>query len=445
MKSAGMLQLAPVLAAAALLLGMPGPAQAVTVRCVPDTLIDPSCQVGIPSGTPNAIQAAINDSASGDIIIVGPGIYQGNGSTSPVEIPNGTAVSLYGAQAGNQTGSDGRGGRSNESIIDATGAGGDGSAIVVRAQNVRIDGFTVQGATNGNASGIDLKGGSNGGGPASGAVIVNNILQDNSTGISVNSEGFNGPVQNVLIENNLIVSNNAGTPASSGDGLFTGGMQDVLIIGNIFKGNQTSDLGINSPNPAPNNTHDVTIVGNSSSKSATFAIFTGTANATVIGNDAEHLGRGASFPGAGDAAISIGPGNSNLSILGNRLAHGQGNIANGIDFTTLFGAGTSTGIIVSGNEVEDMPQVQITAGPSTLVNSRVEGNQVKGGAEGIALGAGDTGNLVTENSVQGTHQLSCVDASIGGGTLGTANTWFRNVALGKRSLPAGLCATSNGR
>lgn len=446
MKNSGRLQAAAVLGAAALFLCAPRPAFAVTVFCVPDTSIDPACQTGVASGTPNAIQGAIDEAASGDIVVVAPGTYKGDATHSPVEIPNGLSISLYGAQAGIVPSLGKRNLNSKrESIIDATGDGGsDGSAIVVRAQNVRIDGFAVTGATTGNSSGIDLKGGTSGGGPASGAVVVDNILEGNSTGISVNSEGFDGPVQNVLIENNLIIDNNAGSPSSSGDGLFTGGMQDVLIAGNAFQGNETSDLGINSPNLAPNNTHDVAIVGNSSSDSATFAIFTGTTNATVGGNDAEHLGSGKAFPGAGDSAISIGPGNSNLSIVGNRLAHGQGNLVAGIGFTALFGPGSSTGNVVSGNDVEDMPQAQIGADMATLTNSRIEQNQAKGGKLGISLAAGDTGNFVTENTVQGSHQFGCLDSSTGGGTLGTANTWFRNVALGKKSSPAKLCADNNG-
>lgn len=445
MRRSGGLHMAALLGGIALFLGAAAPAFALTVFCVPTIAIDPACITGVASGTPNAIQAAINQAQSGDIIIVGPGLYSGNSTTSPVEIPSGLSISLYGAQAGNPPSAGKRNGKSSsEAIIDATNAGGDGSGIVVRATNVRIDGFTVEGATSGNASGIDLKGGGSGGGPASGAVVVNNILQDNSTGISVNSEGFTGPVQNVLIENNLIVDNNSGT-SGNGDGLFTGGMQEALIIGNTFKSNETSDIGINSPNGPPNNTHDVTIVANTSSGSATFAIFTGTTNATVGANSAVQLGEGSSLPGAGNAAVSIGPGNANLAIIGNFFAHGRGNVSYGVAFTTLFGGGSSTGNIVSGNEIDDMPQAQIFADAATLINSRIEQNELTGGNEGISLGTGDSGNFVTQNTVQDAHQFGCSDASTGSGTLDTANTWFRNTALGESSSPSGLCTSSKGK
>ena len=447
MKYRGIRQAAALLGAGALFIAGAAPAFAVTVFCVPTTSIDPACVTEVKNGTPNAIQEAINEASSGDIIIVAAGRYQGDATTSPIEIPNGKSLSLYGAQAGNPPSFGSRNLNSKrETIIDAsTTTSGDGSAIVVRAQNVRIDGFAVTGATSGNSSGIDLKGGTNGGGPASGAVVVNNILEGNSTGISINSEGFIGPVQHVLVENNLIVDNNAGT-SGNGDGLFTGGMQEVLIASNVLQGNGTSDFGINSPNAAPDNTRDVSIVANSSSDSATFVIFTGTSDAIVAGNDAEHLGRGNSFSGAGDAVIAVGPGNSNLSIAGNRLAHAQGNVKNGVGFTAIFGAGpANTGILVSGNDIKDMPQAQIFADAATLTNSRIEQNGVKGGKQGISLAAGDTGNFVTENTVQGAHQFGCEDASTGGGTLNTANTWFRNVALGGKSSPAGLCARNRGQ
>jgi hypothetical protein len=251
-----------------------GPSAAATVRCVPSTSLDPSCTAPTTYAT---IQLAVTASSPGDIIVVGPGTY------APVTIPPGLdGLSLLGAQAGHDARHE-RDDPSEESIVDATGVT-PSSAIIVESKNVIIDGFTAQGGTNltpGNATGIDLKGvagppqGLPAGTDASGGKVLNNILQDNGTGVSLNSEGF-GPISNVLVEHNLFRHNNGGT-ASNGDGIFTSAMQNVVITENKFSENKTSALGIN-------NSSNVTMTYNKSENDGSFVIFTGTTNSDFSNN-----------------------------------------------------------------------------------------------------------------------------------------------------------------
>ena len=184
---------------------------ASSVRCVNST--DASCQHSY-----STIQAAVTAASAKDIILVGRGIYS---ETVTITTPN---LSFFGARAG----MDARQGRANsafESVVNATGPSAL-AGFIVEATNVVIDGFTFQGFSSlANGSGIDLKGGVS---PASGAKILNNILQNNSQALSLNFEGF-APVSDVVIRRNLFRNNSV----VSGDGIVTSAAQNVIIADNI--------------------------------------------------------------------------------------------------------------------------------------------------------------------------------------------------------------------
>ncbi len=380
---------------------------AATIRCVNST--DASCQQ-----TYSTIQNAVNAAASGDIILVGRGIYS---ETVTVTTPN---LIFFGARAG----MDARIGRLNsiyESVVNATGAGAL-AGFIVEAANVVIDGFTIQGFSSpADGSGIDLKGGLN---PATGALILNNILQNNSQALSMNFEG-SAPVTNVVIRRNLFRNNSVG----SGDGIFTSGAQNVTIADNNFRGDPTVAIGIN-------NCSNVSISGNTSGRDGGFVIFTGTTNAEFSHNQGQNfLGSAALFPGSGGAAVAIGPGNDGLLISGNTLATG-GTI--GIAATTVFGSGTSQHVSISYNNVSQMEESGIVAQATTLVNSIIVGNMSwRNGADGIGVDAGNSGNFLVENVMRKNAGFDCRDSSTGSGTLGTNDTWYRNTGIA--SSPTGLC------
>src|SRR5207249_11094654 len=117
----------------------------------------------------------------------------------------------------------GRPGGAQTSSVNAAAAGSLPAGFLVTAGGGVIDGFTVQGATEGNSNGggIDLKGGAS---PASGARILNNIIQNNAVGLYLNFEGF-AAVTGVVIQRNQF-RNNTVMAVGFGDGIFTSGCAD---------------------------------------------------------------------------------------------------------------------------------------------------------------------------------------------------------------------------
>ncbi len=401
------------------LLGGGANALAATVRCVNSA--DASCQSSHPT-----IQAAVTAASSGDIILVGPGGYN-----ESVTIPAGKdGLALFGARAGVDARTD-RGDPNKESIVNATGLGPQNAGFIVQAMAVVIDGFTVQGATDGtaNGGGIDLKGGAQ---PAHGARILNNILQNNAVGLYLNFEGF-APVSHVLIEHNLFRNNNAGPQASSGDGIFTSACQNVTITENTFTGHKRLGIGIN-------NSTDVTITHNESERDARFVVFTGTANSEFSHNHGKLFVASTFFSVSRATAVAVGFGNSYLTINDNVLEEGQaGSTIRGIQFGGYPGPNpANTNLTVSYNRIGRMPLSGIVAEAGMLTNSIILGNEIDHNqVNGISIGTGNSGNVLTQNVSKDNGGLDCADSSTGSGTLGTNNTWFHNV--GKTSSPAGLC------
>jgi len=423
-----------------------------TLRCVPSHTINSSCTA---TDYPT-IQAAVTAANPGDTILVAPGTYHESVMIDETGHSR-DHLSLLGAQAGNDARAD-RHDSTKESIVDATGKGN--SAIIVEALAVVIDGFTVQGGTQGNATGIDLKGTcSTNTTPGNGGIVVNNILTNNATGVSLNSEGCGTPgtwpppsgafLVGALVEHNLFKNNNAGPPSSGpGNGVYTTGVQHAIITENAFCGNKTSALGIN-------NGEDVTIANNTSEKDASFVIFTGTTNATFSHNQGEDFGANGASSGAGDAAVAVGPGNQYLVISDNCLEEGKAPVINGIAFTTIFGSGTTnTDIYVKNNRIKGFPGNGIVAEETivdpppvaTLINSFILGNEVyDNGLDGIYIDGtiGNSGNALLDNEAEGNSRFDCEDdTSEGPGTARTWNKWFNNT--GKLSSPTGLCTPGKG-
>jgi hypothetical protein len=285
------------------------------------------------------IQAAIDDSTSGDTIKVADGFYD-----ESVNINK--SLTLDGAQSG----VDARTRSGAESVINHAC-----SPVRINADNVTLDGFTVQGSTQTDPCtivGIWMNPGFSG--TQGGAQILNNIVQNNISGIEFDNTGtIPAKVQFNLIRNN----NNAGN--GSGNGIETNfGLANATIDNNKFVGQTNSSIVFEAP------TNSVTISNNTLDTGIVMFISTGisiTGN-TSIGNTVS----GTIYLGGGDSNVtissnvlnngmeaivledpySIGP-NSNVTISPNNCI--SGNTTNGLRVAHLGYAGAAHSLNATNN------------------------------------------------------------------------------------------------
>ena len=378
-------------------------AQAATVRCVKTG--------GVVCGASYmTISAAVSAAASGDIILVGPGLYNESVAVN-------TSVTLLGAKAG----VDARTRSVNVSPTVESIVNGASGGFNVHAQNVIIDGFTVENAASGVYSGISFDGGPN---SASGSQALNNILKNNTGGIYLNITGYTAPqlVANIEIRRNLFVANNTGgAAAGAGDGIFSAGSQNVDIYDNKFMNEISAAIVIT-------NSTSVTAEGNQSVGDATFFVLDASSGCEIAHN------RAVNFAGSG---IFIAGSNQNSVFSDNYLA--QGPSAGIFLNTSIFGGSANQNLTLSYNQIVSMKGDGITVDQTSATASLIIGNIIQqSGADGIDVIADNAGNLLIQNSVSLSGGVDCRDATSGSGTAGTADTWFRN--RGKHSSPAGLCA-----
>jgi parallel beta-helix repeat protein len=428
------------LAALIVLLAGGANAFANTVWCVPMASLNPACTA---ASTKAHIQDAVSAASDQDVIVVGPGYYK-----ETVLITTGS-ISIFGAQAGR----DARVGRDNpakESIVDASGTpygSGGGAAFLVEVPNVVIDGFTIQGGTNGttaNASGIFVAGWNL-------IQILNNIIQNNAVGVYI--KGSNPG----LVEHNLFKTNNAGAAGSaatdfagkSGFGVVVYGSVGIAVTDNEFKGNLAVAVALDQAGGSE-------VTENTSKNDGSFAVFYGSVRCYFSRNQGQDFGAQGfhALPGGNhaDAAVDVGLGNNSLHIKDNDLEEGRTSNYSGIAFSTIFGSGQACGFCeVTNNRVKRFAGNGIAAesssGTGTLFASSISGNEVEdNGNDGILIEAASVNwnavNSLLDNEAEGNHVNDCEDDTTGGGTLLTGNTWFNNI--GSLSHPAGLCAPGAG-
>ena len=178
----------------------------------------------------STIQAAVNAAPTGGTVRVDPGTY-------PEIVTVGRSMTVDGAQAGVDARSNSRMATGNESVItgkvlsDGTISG----AFYVTANNVTIDGFTCQGSTSNGTYGAGIVLGPR----INGSIILDNILQNNVSGLFLSNNSSTNPA---LIQHNAFLANNH-NGANGGRGIYTdgsltgGNLTNVTIDSNVFKGN----------------------------------------------------------------------------------------------------------------------------------------------------------------------------------------------------------------
>jgi hypothetical protein len=338
---------------------VPGASSAITpsgqARAI-SSIGGPTCNV--PADYPT-IQAAVSASACATINVA-PGSY-----TENVTIAR--ALTLRGAQAGR----DARAPRGSESRIN----GGAGPDVTISANNVTVDGFTLNGPVSQGTAAIVMMGAN------TGETIKNNIVNNPGRAASFNTS-------NTLFFQNLVKA----TP-TAGDGFQanTSPVQNVLLAENAFVGP-----------PAGNYNADITIIegksnivvaGNSSANDGTLIAFFKTKNALVAGNTVKGDGH--------SSAIYIGGANSNILVDCNTVSFA----GTGVNVADDFADGANSAITITGNNLHDNTS-GVKVGPT-------------------AVAAADTVvanlNRLTHNTAFGVNNLSTFNVNATRNWWGAAN------------------------
>ena len=235
------------------------------------------------------IQAAINDAdtVNGHTIRANPGTYAELVTVNKSLIIEGAKHDVDARRTAIRTGLP-----AVESVV--TGNAGT-TSFYVTANNVTIDGFTIQDNTNVNQFGGGIFLAPN----TSGHTIENNIIQNNIIGIQLGSDSTT--IRQNLFRNN----NNAG--AGSGNAIYTdqfvsgGTLTTITIDNNTFTGNASASVSLSSTAAASQS--GITISNNimTSSGNAIFAGYVSTLSITrntITGSTASQVALGASVNGA---------------------------------------------------------------------------------------------------------------------------------------------------
>ncbi len=239
------------------------------------------------------IQGAVDAANPGDTVTVDAGSYE-----EQVFITT-TGLKIQGAAAGTDARSATRG--SNESVIRGTEYDTTNhlrsSSFVIWANDVTIDGFTVQdnNSPGADGSGIVIKAG------ASGTDILNNIIRNNTSGVSLANQSSTDPA---VIQGNLFDSNN-NPGLNTGRGIISNGdisgglLTNVTINNNTF----TNNMGFNID---PQNNPEAAVSLEAATSASTQSKISITNN-TMTGN--------------GKAVLAFNA--KNLTITGNLVTNSQ--------------------------------------------------------------------------------------------------------------------------
>ncbi|HKP37940.1 MAG TPA: hypothetical protein VJT71_13870 [Pyrinomonadaceae bacterium] len=296
---------------------------------------------GTPSGTSggscaspsfNTIGAAITAASSGDTIQVCAGTYSEQVQVTKTLTINGAQV---GVDARTRV-------AASESIIDHPCG-----PVQIMADNVVLNGFTVQGSTLSDPcflAGIWTNPGFSS--TQGGHQILNNIIQNNISGIELDNTGtLQTKVQFNWIRNN----NNPGPGAGNGIQV-NFGLNKALIDKNRFSGHTNSSVLVSSGG----DDQQITVSNNE--------LVGGTAERIVFGSvdNSSITGNTSIGSTAVNGTIRLFGGNSGITISCNLLANGQ----RGIRVDDPFAIGPNSNITANNNNIQGnaIAGLQVDAG-----------------------------------------------------------------------------------
>jgi uncharacterized repeat protein (TIGR01451 family) len=322
-----------------------------------------------------SIQAAVNAAAgtpeANDLILVGSGTFNESVTVN-------TSVTLLGNRAGVDA-------QSRTAVNESIVSGPNGAtAFYVTANDVTIDGFTVQNATSPNQFGFGVLLGAGTGGHT----LRNNIIQDNVVGIGLGSD-------DTTISNNLIIDNNVSGPAG-GTGIYSdefvagGTLTNVNITNNTISDNNNAAIVI-SPSSSAQAASNITISSNILDENGTGVVLINTVNSTITANE---------ITDSTDAGINLAGGTSGITITNNIIA-GGGDEAILISQTTFFTTAANANVTINNNSISGNAGAGLQIALNAYTGSINVENNWWGAASGPSIGSnpGGTGQAIIANGV----------------------------------------------
>lgn len=238
---------------------------------------------------------------------------------------------------------------------------------------------------------------------AAGYDIRHNVVQSNSIGIYVNSDG-SAPT---YVRENCARNNNL-AGAAGGNGIYSDqGLSNATITNNYLTGDESNSIVVDTFLTTP---HDIQITHNESVDDGSIATFASSGppayNLTVEHNDV--------IGSAGSGIVTFNVTTSSFSY--NDVENGT---FNGISLHE------TTNSTVSSNKANGFKLDGVRLGDSSngnlVATNRAENNAVAG----LQATEQSSGNTIRTNHMKGNHP-DCSDQTVGGGTAGTANFWVND-------------------
>ena len=363
-------------------------------------------------GNPTAyatIQAAVNAATAGAVITVDAGTYAEQVTISKT-------LTLQGAQAGVDATSRAGGATSGESVVTgAVSSGVHSSAFTITANDVVIDGFTVQGETDtsgATGAGIVLAP------KISGTHVLNNIVQNNVAGLFLSNFSTTDAA---LIQHNYFANNN--NPGSdSGRGIYTegslsgGNLTNVVIDSNTFVNNYgTSGVEAACAFQASNagQQSNITITNNVMAGNGKAALFFNTTGVVISNNTITGC------IDTGSAALRFEGNNHTVTIQYN-TAHNNTAPAVAVDAKGV--PGDSSGFVIGynnlySNNTSTTRPLSVVFNPGSYTGTFDVRNNWWGSASGPSLDGPGTGDGVSGASLQVNGSVETWILVSGGGEL----------------------------
>ena len=287
------------------------------------------------------IQAAVNAASPGATINVDPGTYI-------EQVTINKQLTLRGTEAGVDARSSQRASNNRETIVTGVNSGGVISrSFHVGANDVVLDGFTVQGETSQSTSvgaGIVIAPG------VSGTKILNNIVQNNVAGLYLANNSATDPcvIQRNVFRNNNNDGVNGGRAIYTDGGVSGGNLTNVFIDSNVFdsnyggNGTTTVEPAIAFETQAAGKQSNIFITNNSFTDNGKSVLFFNTTFVIIYGN---------TVSGASDwysGSLRFEGNNHYVWIVNNNITN---NPAPGVAIDSSGVAGNSSAFFINYNNI----------------------------------------------------------------------------------------------